>query len=131
MDASAGLQYLHQNGIIHRDLKSLNVLLDKKCRAQLADFGLSKVRSQTTSQSTLQVKGTIQFLAPELLDTFKPKYHIKTDVYALGMVLWELATHEIPYGDTNSDVIIHLVKEGQRAEFPDETNTPMRISTTH
>src|SRR5215211_409089 len=124
MDINAGLQYLHQNNIIHRDLKSLNVLLDKKCRALLADFGLSQVRSQTSSQSKLQVKGTIQYLAPELLNGFRPKYDTKTDIYACGMVLWELATHEIPYGDTNTDLIRSLVKEGQREEFPEETHTP-------
>jgi uncharacterized protein len=123
-DTISALQYLHHNDIIHRDLKSLNVLLDEKFHALLADFGLSKVRSQTSSQSKVQVKGTIQFLAPELLAGFRPKYDSKTDVYAYGMMLWELATHEIPYGDTNSDLIRSLVKEGQREEFPDETHTP-------
>lgn len=124
MDAITGLQYLHQIGIIHRDLKSLNVLIDEYDRAQLADFGLSKVRTETESQSKFQVEGTIQFLAPELLHGFGAEYDCKTDIYAYGMMLWELATHEIPYGNTKATLVRDFVKEGQREKFPDEANIP-------
>ncbi len=98
MDMLIGLSYLHQKHIIHRDLKSLNVLLDDQYKAKLADFGLAKVRSEISSRHSAQsggAKGTTQWMAPELFE-LDPEYTPKTDVFSFGIVLWELAAHEYP-----------------------------------
>ena len=119
---SAGLYYLHHNKIIHRDLKSLNVLLDDLGQAKLADFGLAILKSETQSTTTTGAKpaGTVRWMAPEL---FKRggKYTESSDIYALGWVFWEIAARKIPFEDeqqANDGVIIEWVKDGERDTIP-------------
>ncbi len=123
MDMLIGLSYLHQKHIIHRDLKSLNVLLDDQYKAKLADFGLAKVRSEISSRHSAQsggAKGTTQWMAPELFE-LDPDYTPKTDVFSFGIVLWELAAHEYPYKKANPNVVPMLVMQGRRETFPLDT----------
>jgi serine/threonine protein kinase len=68
IDVSEGIAYLHQLKVIHRDLKSLNVLVDGEGRATLCDFGLAKVKKTTRSKSTSSGQGTPLWMAPELFD---------------------------------------------------------------
>ncbi len=121
MDMLIGLSYLHQKQIIHRDLKSLNVLLDDQYKAKLADFGLAKVRSEISSRNSAQsggAKGTTQWMAPEIFISLNPEYTTKTDVFSFGIVLWELAAHEYPYKNANPNVVPVLVMQGLRETFP-------------
>ena len=90
LDISYGLLHLHQAGITHRDLKSLNILLDDRLRAKVTDFGLSQIKLETTeSASSKKVGGTLGWMAPELFDE-KASTTPAADIYALGMILWEL-----------------------------------------
>ncbi len=121
MDMLIGLSYLHQKKIIHRDLKSLNVLLDDQYKAKLADFGLAKVRSEISSHHSAQsggAKGTTQWMAPEIFSSLNPEYTTKTDIFSYGIVLWELAAHEYPYKNANPNVVPVLVMQGLRETFP-------------
>ncbi len=121
MDMLIGLSYLHQKQIIHRDLKSLNVLLDDQYKAKLADFGLAKVRSEISSRHSAQsggAKGTTQWMAPEIFSSLNPEYTTKTDIFSYGIVLWELAAHEYPYKNANPNVVPVLVMQGLRETFP-------------
>ena len=89
-DISAGLAYLHEEGILHRDLKSLNVLLTDTLRAKLSDFGLSRVKDETRSASTLsKPSGTLRWMAPENFSR-KAKYTEASDVYSLGIILYQM-----------------------------------------
>lgn len=90
LDIGYGLYHLHEAGILHRDLKSLNVLLDDRLRAKLTDFGLSKVKSEVeTLGSAKGMKGTLGWMAPELFEE-KASATQASDIYAYGMILWEL-----------------------------------------
>ena len=122
---SSGLYYLHDHQIIHRDLKSLNVLLDDRGQAKLADFGLAALKSETQSTTTTAAKptGTVRWMAPEL---FKRggKCTESSDIYALGWVLWEIAARKIPFEDeqqANDAVIMDWIKEGERDSIPADT----------
>src|SRR6185437_8723456 len=103
VDMASGLAYLHSRSILHRDVKSLNVLLDDYGKAKLTDFGLSRTKDETKSKdllSTKQAVGTIQWMAPELFSR-NPNYTQKSDIYSFGMTLWELVARRIPYAGTN------------------------------
>ena len=124
---ASGLYYLHNNRIIHRDLKSLNVLLDEHKQAKLADFGLSTIKLETQTRTTTaqakQAAGTVRWMAPEL---FKrgASCNEGTDIYALGWVLWEIAARQVPFESdvhADNDLIKDWIKDGERDAIPAST----------
>ncbi|ETV92050.1 TKL protein kinase [Aphanomyces invadans] len=92
-----GLAYLHSFPVIHRDLKSRNVLMDTVKPAKLTDFGVSKEDTQETM--TVGV-GTYRWMAPEILQF--NHYSVAADIFSFGMVLSELDSHKIPYADVTN-----------------------------
>lgn len=115
-DIARGVAFLHQENILHRDIKSLNVLLNNQLQAKLTDFGLSKIKkeSQTTTKGSV---GTVAWMAPELFER-KGKYTQKSDIYSMGITFWEIAARKIPFEDAESQAVIpNWVTKGER---PDE-----------
>jgi serine/threonine protein kinase len=89
IDIATGMNYLHKLGVIHRDLKLGNVVLDEYDRAKITDFGLSVIKSATQTSVKMDESGTAQYMAPESFGLV-PIFSTKTDVYAFAIVLWEL-----------------------------------------
>lgn len=93
LDIARGMLYLHSQGVLHRDLKSENLLLTEDMCVKVADFGISCLESQCGSAKGFT--GTYRWMAPEMI---KEKHHTKkVDVYSFGIVLWELLTAMTPF----------------------------------
>jgi serine/threonine protein kinase len=135
-EIAEGLWSLHNQEILHRDLKSLNVLLDEEKHAKITDFGFSKLRGQVTSMasSAKQSLGTLVYKAPELIEQDlansdsdeegaavvkkQNPYTPYSDIYAYGVILWELATRKIPFEGASQRKIENKIQKGKHEKIP-------------
>uniref|UniRef100_A0A8R7TP80 Serine/threonine-protein kinase HT1 n=1 Tax=Triticum urartu TaxID=4572 RepID=A0A8R7TP80_TRIUA len=111
---SKGMDYLHQNNIIHRDLKSANLLIGDGQVVKIADFGVSRQRSQEGDMTA--ETGTYRWMAPEVIN-HKPYDH-KADVFSFAIVLWELVTSKVPYENLTPLQAALSVRQGLRLVIP-------------
>ncbi|TMW66372.1 hypothetical protein Poli38472_004137 [Pythium oligandrum] len=121
-DMAKGLAYLHNHNpiVIHRDLKSQNILLDDKMRTKIADFGLSKFRDVG---KTMSICGSPLWVAPEVLRG--EKYGCPCDVYSFSIIVWEALAWGEPYPDLGSSDIMNGVACGNlRPVVPEGTPAP-------
>ena len=126
VDVSQGLEYLHNNDIIHRDLSSNNVLLTKHLVAKIADFGVAKLiiehRTMSRSQSLTQAPGTLHFMAPEALST-SPRYGKPLDVFSFACVTLHLLANKWPtpkdltYTDHRTQQLMGYTEVERREEY--------------
>lgn len=123
-EMALGCQYLHERDIIHRDIKSLNVLLDNEYHAKLTDFGFALQIEPQPSEPVVP-KGTFQWLAPEIAlgqDLTKA-----VDIYSLAVVFWEVASKEIPWaGYEEQTILFNVVTLELRQQIPEDTPEVVR-----
>jgi serine/threonine protein kinase len=120
-----GLDALHERGILHRDVKPSNVLLDKDGTAALADFGLARMADSTCVTDTGVLLGTPHYLAPELIAGSEAT--TQSDIYAFGCVLYECITGRPPFAEATRPAEVgfaHLVEDvpdarERRPDLPD------------
>ncbi|KAF4383768.1 hypothetical protein CsatB_026269 [Cannabis sativa] len=116
LDLSRGLSYLHSKKIVHRDVKTENMLLDAQRNLKIADFGVARVEAQNPRDMTGET-GTLGYMAPEVLDG-KP-YNRRCDVYSFGICLWEIYCCDMPYPDLSfADISSAVVRQNLRPEVP-------------
>ncbi|XP_057495145.1 uncharacterized protein LOC130780226 isoform X2 [Actinidia eriantha] len=130
MDVAFGMEYLHGKNIVHFDLKSDNLLVNLRdphrpiCK--VGDLGLSKVKCQTLISGG--VRGTLPWMAPELLNGSSSLVSEKVDVFSFGIVLWELLTGEEPYADLHYGAIIGgIVSNTLRPPVPESCSPEWRL----
>eukprot|EP00271_Cylindrocystis_brebissonii_P006705 TRINITY_DN19487_c0_g2_i1.p1 TRINITY_DN19487_c0_g2~~TRINITY_DN19487_c0_g2_i1.p1 ORF type:complete len:500 (+),score=70.50 TRINITY_DN19487_c0_g2_i1:388-1887(+) len=108
LQAAQGLTYLHDNGVIHRDFKAPNILLDENYTAKIADFGLAKGAPEGQTHITTRIMGTMGYLDPKYMET--GQLTKKSDVYAFGVLLLELLTGRRAVMDTAEEDSVTLAK---------------------
>ncbi|CAB4307361.1 unnamed protein product [Prunus armeniaca] len=130
MDAAFGMEYLHSKNIVHFDLKCDNLLVNLKdpvrpiCK--VGDFGLSKIKRNTLVSGG--VRGTLPWMAPELLNGSSTKVSEKVDVFSFGIVLWEILTGEEPYANMHYGAIIGgIVNNTLRPTIPSYCDPEWRV----
>jgi serine/threonine protein kinase/Flp pilus assembly protein TadD len=118
IEAAHGLDYAHRHGVVHRDVKPMNLLLaSEPAIVKIADFGLA-IDAEATRMTTVgAVLGTIAFMAPEQIRGEQDAIDARTDVYALGVTLFELLTLELPFTGKTQQLYVSqvLTAEARRA----------------
>jgi len=115
MGISYGMMKLHSQHIIHRDLKSMNILLDSSFLPVINDFGLAKTMMNTNTTNTFC--GTLNWMAPEQYDE-EQMINEKVDVYSYGMILYEMLYERIPYEGKAPPQVMRCVTNGVLPQFP-------------
>lgn len=118
LDIALGLQYLHLVGVLHKDLKTNNILVTGDERAKIADFDFSDEADEKNENLSSVKVGTFGYLAPEIFNSGKIIYSFKTDVFALAVLLWEFAVSKIIF-DEYEDIenFQKNLSEGKRPEI--------------
>lgn len=110
-----GLAYLHSRGILHRDMKADNLLLDQDGICKISDFGISRRSKDIYSNSDMTMRGTVFWMAPEMVDT-KQGYSAKVDIWSLGCVVLEMFAGKRPW--SNLEVVAAMFKIGKSKSAP-------------
>ena len=124
-----GLEYLHSKGIVHRDIKSANILVDLNGNIKLSDFGVSgqiSLKKSSGDSCFLQsLKGTLLWMAPEVICQIK--YDFKADIWSLGCTLLEMATGFPPWGkiENHMEAFMKIGRSEEDPEIPENLNSDL------
>ncbi|KAJ1266148.1 hypothetical protein BS78_08G128700 [Paspalum vaginatum] len=129
MDAAFGMEYLHSKSIVHFDLKCDNLLVNfrdpQRPICKVGDFGLSRIKRNTLVSGG--VRGTLPWMAPELLNGSSSRVSEKVDVFSFGIVLWEILTGDEPYANMHCGAIIGgIVNNTLRPPIPENCDPDWR-----
>ncbi len=123
------VHYAHQQGIIHRDLKPANILVDAAGQPKVLDFGVARLTDadvQATRQTSVgEVIGTLQYMSPEQVGADPDDIDIRSDVYSLGVILYELLSGQLPY-----DLARKMIYEAARVILVDDPAPLSQINRT-
>jgi len=123
LDVACGMEYLHSQGVVHRDLKSENLVLTEDLHVKLTDFGVGCL--ETECDARIDDTGTYRWMAPEMIS--HKHYSKKVDVYSFGVVLWELVTGQLPFEEmTPVQVAYAVVHKNARPKIPQHCPAPLR-----
>ncbi len=107
MQICTGLEEVHSKGIVHRDMKTANVMIGSDGNIRIMDFGLSKSPLVTTMTSLGTVLGTLGYVAPEQVTSLDVDR--RTDIFSLGVIMYELLTGQLPFKGENEIALIHSI----------------------
>lgn len=106
---------MHSIGIIHRDIKSHNILIDSNLQVKVCDFGLSRFKADL-GKGTMQFSGTPAYMAPELFQ--RKTYDESVDQFAFGTLMWEVIAGQVPWDGLDPSDIRHKVEREEPLKLP-------------
>ncbi|CAM8920752.1 unnamed protein product [Rhodiola kirilowii] len=118
-----GLKYLHDQNVVHRDIKCANILVDASGYVKLADFGLAKA---TRKNDVKSCRGTPYWMAPEVVNGKKQGYGLAADIWSLGCTILEMLTQQIPYSHLEWMQAFYCIGRGVLPEIPDDLSDDSR-----
>nr|AIS67218.1 BCK1 [Cryphonectria parasitica] len=128
----SGLAYLHREGILHRDLKADNILLDVDGTAKISDFGISKKTDNIYgNDKTNSMQGSVFWMAPEVIRSQGEGYSAKVDIWSLGCVVLEMFAGRRPWSKDEAVGAIYKIANGETPPIPEEVSaavTPVALS---
>lgn len=125
LGVARGMAYLHDVGILHLDLKSPNVLLSSHWATKLCDFGLAKMKEQTSLNTTMKGVSPI-WAPPEMFDDQNGGITEKADVYSFGIILFELVVRKLPFSDISQMQLPRVKAKGQLPKIPGDVDADIK-----
>jgi len=122
IEISLGISYLHSKKILHRDLKTLNIFLTRNDGVRIGDLGVARVLEQDQLAHTFV--GTPLYLSPEICE--ERPYNEKSDIWALGCILYEMATFKHPFNASNQGALILKILKGKFDPIPGEYSNDLK-----
>jgi serine/threonine protein kinase/Tfp pilus assembly protein PilF len=102
-----GLEEAHEKKIVHRDVKSANIMVTPKAQTKIMDFGLAKIVSESQLAETATIMGTVAYMSPEQACGDPPDH--RSDIWSLGIVMYEMLTGHVPFHEEHEQLVLHSI----------------------